>query len=713
MTATRRHRPVVTLAALYGAGGSVVGPRVAERLDVPFLDRAIPDTVARQAGLPRDAVADVDDQPHSVMNRLVASLGRSTTVSGGTAGSAEHLDLQERAVRAHIEEFLARASVTGGVAVGRGGMVVLRSVPWALHVHLGGPPEGRLRQRMALEAIDRDTAARRQRAEDRTRMRYVRRAYGVDRDRPGHLRRADRGGQSRPRPGIGDRAGTDPSGHDARDHDMTTGTAATGTPDVAENAAPARLRRGQYLGYAAGDAANNLTFSLASAFLLIYYTDVAGIAAATAGTLFLIIRIWGGVTDLVAGRIADATSTRWGRFRPYVLFASIPLLLLNVALFTIPSGLSPGTKVIYAYLSYALFSLAYSFVNIPYGSLSAAMTQLPEERAKLSTARMVASSLAILLIAVVVSPQIQRAANLQTTLTVITVAFGVLGFVLYLVTFLTSRESVQRTAGKVSLGQTLAMLRVNRPLVVLCASTVLCLSGMFSLQTVGVYYARDVLNDASLYIALTVAQNLGMIVSALALPAIMAVVGKKGGFLAGGVVAAVGGAGLAVAPGALPWLAIAAFGVLGIGLGVTNTLIFAFQADTVDYGEWRSGVRAEGSSYAVLSFTRKAGQGVGGALAAYTIGIGGYVSGGSTQTDAAVTSIRVAAGAVPAALIIGAVLVMMAYPLTEAAFRGMVAETARRRAGEASAAADATDTAGSEPRGTAVDLGRTEGQGEG
>src|SRR4051794_16208940 len=103
------------------------------------------------------------------------------------------------------------------------------------------------------------------------------------------------------------------------------------------------------------------------------------------------------------------------------------------------------------------------------------MTQLPEERAKLSTARMVASSLTILLIAIVVSPQIQGAENLQTAMTVITVAFGVLGFVLYVCTFFTTREVVQRNAGKVSLGQTLAMMQRNRPLVVLCASTALCL----------------------------------------------------------------------------------------------------------------------------------------------------------------------------------------------------------------------------------------------
>src|SRR5881227_3727878 len=106
-----------------------------------------------------------------------------------------------------------------------------------------------------------------------------------------------------------------------------------------------RLRLHQYFAYAGGDVANNLTFSMASAFLLIYYTDVAGISAATAGTLFLVVRIWGGFTDLFAGRLVDETDTRWGRFRPYLLVGSIPLLVLLVALFTIPSGLSDAAKV--------------------------------------------------------------------------------------------------------------------------------------------------------------------------------------------------------------------------------------------------------------------------------------------------------------------------------------------------------------------------------
>lgn len=183
-SADAQHRPVVTLAALYGTGGSLIGPRVAERLGVPFLDRQIPEAVARRSGLSEDAVADVDEEPRGLVDQLVANFGRTSTVTGATGGSAEHLDVQERKLRGYIEEFLAQSSLTGGVALGRGGMVVLRSVPWALHVHLGGPREARVQQGMTLQGIDRRTAERRQEVEDRTRIGYVQRAYGVSGEDP-------------------------------------------------------------------------------------------------------------------------------------------------------------------------------------------------------------------------------------------------------------------------------------------------------------------------------------------------------------------------------------------------------------------------------------------------------------------------------------------------------------------------------------------------
>jgi glucuronide carrier protein len=441
-----------------------------------------------------------------------------------------------------------------------------------------------------------------------------------------------------------------------------------------------KLRVSQYLGYAGGEVANNLTFSTVSAFLLIYYTDVAGISAAAAGTLFIVVRIWGGVTDLIAGRVVDTTESRWGKFRPYVLFGSAPLLGLLVAMFSIPGGLSDSGKLAWAILSYALFQLAYSFVNIAFGSLAAAMTQEPDERDRLSTGRVVAASLTILLIAVAISPQISGGGDLQRSLTITTIVFAVAGMALYVWCFAVSRETVPRAPGRVSALDTLQMVRRNTPLILLCASSVLFLCGMFSLQTVAVYYARDVLGNSNLYIVMTIVQTVAMVAASALITQAVERIGKKRVYVAASVIGTLTGIGVAIAPSSIPAIGIACWGGVGLALGVVNTLIFSIQADTVDYGEWKTGVRAEGGSYSILSFMRKTGQGIGGGLAAFAIGIGGYVSGASEQSDAALTSIRVAAGAIPAVAMLGAGAVMLAYPLSQSALRRMVGEVAERRA---------------------------------
>jgi cytidylate kinase len=175
---TDAHFPVVTIAALAGAAGSAIGVRVADTLGVPFLDRGVTRSVADRTGLPEAAVDEAGERPRTLTQRAVAAMGRASTPAGAGSAGAE-LDVDERALRAHIEEFLARSTSEGGVAMGRGGMVVLRSVPWALHVHLGGPREGRVARHMADSGLDRVTAAAQVEKEDRGRVSYVRRTYGV------------------------------------------------------------------------------------------------------------------------------------------------------------------------------------------------------------------------------------------------------------------------------------------------------------------------------------------------------------------------------------------------------------------------------------------------------------------------------------------------------------------------------------------------------
>lgn len=461
------------------------------------------------------------------------------------------------------------------------------------------------------------------------------------------------------------------------------GSTSSSTPAVAGNV---KLRFSQLFGYAAGDAANNLAFSMTSMFLLIYYTDVVGISAAAAGTLFLVVRAWDAFADIFAGRVVDRTMTRWGKFRPFFLFASLPLLLLSVATFTVPGGLGGTGKLIYAYITYAALGLLYSLVNIPYGSLASAMTQIPEERAKLASFRTIGTAVTIIMLAFVVAPQIRSSENLQQSLTMTTLLFVVIGYGLYLVLFRTSKENVVRDVAQVSLRQSLGTLRGNKPLLLLCLSALSFLTGMFALQTVQAYYARDVLGDANLFIVLTVVSTGAMFVVAPLIPRIVRVFGKKRAYIAAGLLAVVAAVGIALTPPTMVWLAVVFFGLYGVGLAAVNTLMWALEADTVEYGEWRTGVRTEGTTYAVFSFTRKLGQAVGGAAAAYGLGFAGYVAGSKVQTAGTVDGIQLIAGFVPAVFILIGVGIMLVYPLTEKRFTSMVGEVAQRRADREAAA---------------------------
>ena len=472
-------------------------------------------------------------------------------------------------------------------------------------------------------------------------------------------------------------------------------TSTVPTPEATEGEAP-RLGFPQFLGYAAGDAANNLAFSMSSAFLLLYYTDVAGISAAAVATLFLLVRIFDAFADIFAGRVVDRTMTRWGKFRPFFLFGAVPVLGLSVAVFSVPSGLGSTATLVYAYVTYAALGLAYSLVNIPYGSLASAMTQRPDERAKLASYRMIGTATTIIMLAFVVAPQIEGSkadpAQFQRSLTITTAIFLVVGVGLYLFLFKTSRETVHREVDHVTMRQSFETLRHNKPLLMLCGGSLLFLLAMFSLQSVQAFYARDVLGNANYLIILTILSAGAIFAIAPLIPRMVKVFGKKKSFIIFGVIGIVGAVGITLSPPTQPVLAIISFGIMGIAIAGVNTLMWALEADTVEYGERRTGVRTEGITYALFSFTRKLGQALGGAVAGFVIAAGGYTGDVLEQSESALWSIRLAAGLIPAGFMLLAIAVIFFYPLTEKFFTEMVAETKARRTAHVPPPDDATST---------------------
>nr|WP_125609641.1 glucuronide transporter [Specibacter cremeus] len=480
-----------------------------------------------------------------------------------------------------------------------------------------------------------------------------------------------------------------------------TGTAAGGTQH-----AQGPLRKLSIVGYGAGDAANNLAFTTATMFLLLYYTDVAGISAAAAGTLLLVVRIFDAFSDVLAGRVVDRTyHKRLGKFRPFIMFGSVPLLLLSVAAFSIPQ-IGQSGMLLWAYVSYALLGLAYSFVNIPYGSLAGAMTQHAGERAKLASARTIGGVAVASFLGIFIAPLMKDGAHLQPLFTTMTIIFAVVGTALYMFTVFSTKERVVREVAKVSMRQSFATLKGNKPLLLLCISSFLFLTGYLAVGTVQIYYFRDVLHSLELYAVMSIINIVLTFGLASIMPRLVQAFGKKQMYLAATVLMAAGGLIVFLAPANMVWLAFTGVIVTQIGVMLVSMVVWALEADTVEYGEWKTGIRTEGITYALFSFTRKTGQAVGGALAAFALAWGGYTAGVGQQSAHALLGIRAGAGLLPMVFAILALLAMLAYPLTDAKHKQIVAEISDRRvirlqtARLKAAESDAADTTGTVRRPT-------------
>jgi glucuronide carrier protein len=438
-----------------------------------------------------------------------------------------------------------------------------------------------------------------------------------------------------------------------------------------------KLTLRNYLGYASGDLANNLAFSLQALFLLIYYTNVVGLNPAAIATMFLVVRVWDAFADLVAGRLVDLTRSRWGKFRPYLLFASLPLLLSSIALFSVPNFDSTTAKYVYAYVTYALLGFLYSLVNIPYGSLATVMTQDPVERSRLGIWRSVGPIIGIFILVLVIAPQISRyrtqPEQLQTFLTTVTIVFAVVGYALYLFCFASCKEQVVREAKPVTIKATVATVRQNRPLLILCFSNLIFLTGIFGLQASQAYFATYILGNSSQLIWMVLATSLATFVAVPVVPRFVARIGKKKTFLVGAAGLIVMGTWIFFMPSSLP-IVVVSFFVFGLFQNLSMSLLFAFEADAVEYGEYQTGNRTEGATYAIYSFFRKVSQAVAGAVAGYALALGGFVAKAPEQSDSALLTIRGLVGLGPAIFGLLGALIFLAYPLTDTRFREIVRE---------------------------------------
>jgi len=442
-----------------------------------------------------------------------------------------------------------------------------------------------------------------------------------------------------------------------------------------------KLSQTSVFGYGVGDLGSNMAWGMGSTFLLFFYTDVFGITAAAAGTLLLVARIFDAVNDPVMGMITEHVETRWGKFRHYLLFGTPILGVLLVLTFTVPP-LEGGAKLAYAYITYIALGTVFTAVNLPYGALATTMAQSAAERNRLSAARGAGAIVGGGVIVGMATPMLVEvlgggdpATGFQATALI----FAVICVVCLWFTFATSEEKFRAPEpSNISVGRLLAILKSNTPFLLLALSILLSSSASQTRLASVVYYATYCLKRPDLIAAIFLSGAIAMILGIVVGNRLAARLGKKDASLVGISVAVFGGFGMYLTNYEAIFVLLAWNIVVALGGGVMLGLLWSLISDTVEYGEWNSGVRAEGAVYSASSFVMKFSSALAGIIPAVVLSATGYIA-NQDQTPLATSGIDWMTTLIPSLLSLMAIVPLWYYPLTDDRFRSIVEDLEQRR----------------------------------
>ncbi|MEV4222224.1 glycoside-pentoside-hexuronide (GPH):cation symporter [Nonomuraea sp. NPDC049725] len=436
------------------------------------------------------------------------------------------------------------------------------------------------------------------------------------------------------------------------------------------------MRRRHVVGYGLGEAANQAAFATVTLLLLSYYTDVVAMNAAVAGLVLMLVRIADAFFDLFAGRLMDRTDTRWGKFRPFLLGGGIALAVTSVLLFTVPET-GAGLRIWYAAGTFALFGLAFAFSQVSLGSMAAAMTQDSRERDRLAMVRSMSSFFVYLLLYAVIAPRLEGVADQGRAYLLVVAAAAVIAVLLFAGAFALTEETVSRAEPRITLRQSLAAVRANQPLLVLCGSMLVMLVGFETFNFGMLYYARYLAGGVDTFTVMAIAMAVGQGLFSWLTPRFSRRYGKRATYVGAGLVAAAGYLAMPAVDPSRMWLVLIVLGVASSGTAVLQTVMLSLQADTVEYGQWRSGHRAEGAIYAFFSFARKGGNAAAAGLAGLVLAGTGYAANAAVQPTGAEGGILALVGLIPAAGFALAAACMVFYRFSERDYRRAVAAIAR------------------------------------
>lgn len=460
------------------------------------------------------------------------------------------------------------------------------------------------------------------------------------------------------------------------------------------------LKKTEYFGYALGDTASNLFFQTFGIFLTYFYTDVWGLATTAVGTMFLAVRLIDASADPLIGLLSDRTQTRWGKFRPYLLWFAIPYGLGGYMLFASPN-LSAGGKLVYAYLSYLFMMLAYSFINVPYSSMLGVISTSPRTRMLASSYRFVGAFGGGLLVSLFVKPVVKwlgggvdaagkvinELQGFQRTMLI----FAVLSAIMFLICFATTKERVKVPAGQKqhAWGEINELLR-NFPWIMMLVAAIFSLTFIGLRNGSTIYYFKYVAGYDNKPVLLgldrfTVFMSLGMacqMLGSYCLSFFARIADKR--VLSYSLTAFT----------ALCWascyyipknnyplqLVVQAFG--NFAMGPASALVWAMYADVADYGEVKFGRRSTGLVYSASLFAIKSGTALAGLMLPWILDRFGYVA-NIAQTHKSILGITLSFSLFPAAVAVLKAVSLFMYPLSQSRVNEIEKElTARRNAAQ-------------------------------
>jgi GPH family glycoside/pentoside/hexuronide:cation symporter len=441
-----------------------------------------------------------------------------------------------------------------------------------------------------------------------------------------------------------------------------------------------RISLKEKIGYSLGDAASNFYWKTFEFFVVFFYTDVFGITAAAVGTMLLVTRVLDAVADPVMGAIADRTRTRWGHFRPYLLWGALPFAAAGVLTFTTPN-LNGGAKLVYAYITYSSLMFIYTAVNIPYSALMGVISPNSQERTSISSIRFIGAFTAGTLVQFCTLPLVKflghgsDSRGWQMTM----VLYGTLAVILLLLCFVSTRERVtppeQQNA---NLKRDLRGLFDSKPWIVLVGVLLLTLAAFAVKGSVTTYYFKYFVKREDLVGWFLLSNGFAFIAAVLITSYLAKRIGKKPLFML-----ALGLGGLVVglfsfAKPADIWFMFALQIVSSFIIGFNSPLVWAMFADTADHAEWRTGRRNTGLVFASAIFATKIGFAVGAWILGLILTYFGYMA-NVEQTGRSLHGIILSMSWIPGLMLVMAALTMAAYPLNDILMVQIEADLKARR----------------------------------